>query len=135
MFVLNGGVWSQQAYLKASNPAEIDDFGFSVAISGDTVVVGAFGEDNGAAYVFVRNGGVWSQQAHLKASNTDEFDGFGFSVAISGDTVVVGALQERSNATGVNGNQGDNSVFFAGGGVCVCAQRRGVEPAGLSESL
>ena len=131
VFVRNGGAWSQQAYLKASNTGVIDSFGELVAISGDTVVVGAFREsskatgvngnqgDNsadfaGAAYVFVRNGGAWSQQAYLKASNTGAFDQFGASVAISGDTVVVGAWRESSNATGVNGNQGDNSAAKAG---------------------
>jgi hypothetical protein len=132
VFVRSGGTWSQQAYLKASNTDENDAFGGSVAVSGDTIVVGASSEDSsatgvngnqsddsvrsaGAAYVFVRSGGAWSQQAYLKASNTDEVDEvFGNSVAVSGDTVIVGAWQERSAATGVNGNQSDNSAFGAG---------------------
>lgn len=122
---------AQQAYLKASNTEAIDQFGVSVAISGDTVVVGALEEssnatgvngdqsDNsafqsGAAYVFVRIAGVWSQQAYLKASNTEVRDQFGFALAISGDTVVVGAYLEDSNATGVNGDQTDNSTEGAG---------------------
>ncbi len=127
-----GGVWSQQAYLKASNTDARDEFGFSVGVSGDTVVVGALQEDSnatgvdgdqagfsaqdsGAAYVFVRDGGgIWSQQAYLKASNTDRNDGFGLSVAVSGDTLVVGASGESSNATGVNGNQADNSALSSG---------------------
>jgi hypothetical protein len=132
---------AQQAYLKASNTDPNDEFGLSVAVSGDTLVVGALYEssaatgvngdqaDNsagqsGAAYVFVRSGGVWTQQAYLKASNTDLGDNFGKSVAISGDTVVVGAPFEESAATGVNGNQADNSghcgaayVFVRSGGV------------------
>jgi hypothetical protein len=96
--------WVEQAYLKASNPGEQDGFGGSVAISGDTLVVGAEYEDGdgtspdddslggaGAAYVFVRQNGAWTQQAYLKASNADAYDGFGVSVAISGDTLVVGA--------------------------------------------
>ena len=104
VFVRNGTNWAQQAYLKASNSQAEDHFGFSVAVSGDTVVIGAYGEqsnstglngnqnDNGApysgaAYVFVRNGTNWIQQAYLKASNTDPGDWFGFSVAASGDTV------------------------------------------------
>jgi len=131
VFVRSGGVWSQQAYLKASNTGAMDNFGYSVAISGDTVVVGAISEDSsatgvngnqadnsasnsGAAYVFVRSGGVWSQQAYLKASNTGAGDNFGVSVSVSGDTVVVGAHGEGSNATGVNGNQADNSASGAG---------------------
>lgn len=132
VFVRNGGVWSQQAYLKASNTGTNDQFGFTVAISGDTVVVGAFEEDSGAtgvngdqgdvlarsrsgaAYVFVRSGGAWSQQAYLKASNTGYLDHFGSSVAISGDTVVIGAEMEDSNASGVNGDQADNSSNESG---------------------
>ena len=128
---------AQQAYLKASNSEAGDRFGFSMAISGDTLVVGAPFEDSGAtgvngdesdnaagdsgaAYVFVRNGTAWTQQAYLKASNTEgnavsnKADHFGWSVAISGDTVVVGSLFEDSGATGVNGDQSDNSVMNSG---------------------
>jgi hypothetical protein len=131
VFTRNGTVWNQQAYLKASNTDSLDHFGLSVAISDDTVVVGAVGEDSsatgvngeqedesleqaGAAYVFTRSGTTWSQQAYLKASNTNVVDGFGDSVAISGNTVVVGALGEDSKATGVNGDQSDNSAEQAG---------------------
>jgi len=134
VFVRNGTNWSQQAYLKASNTGGGDWFGASVAVSGDTIVVGAFGEssnatgvngnqadnsasDSGAAYVFVRSGTNWTQQAYLKASNTgagDNFGNYGASVAISGDTIVIGAQSEDSNATGVNGNQSDNSASGAG---------------------
>jgi len=76
--------------------------------------------DAGAAYVFTRSGMTWSQQAYMKASNTDgddnvfRGDAFGRSVAISGDTLVVGAQREASNATGINGDQSDNSVTTAG---------------------
>ena len=131
VFVRNGTTWSQQAYLKASNTGAGDRFGYSVSVSGDTVVVGAVAEDSnatgvngnqsdnsatdsGAAYVFVRSGTTWSQQAYLKASNTDADDDFGESVSVSGDTVVVGAISEDSNATGVNGNQADNSAAQSG---------------------
>ena len=131
VFVRSGGTWVQQAYLKASNPGLLDSFGQAVAISGDTVVVGAGLEDSsatgvngdqadnsasnsGAAYVFVRSGSTWTQQAYLKASNTDPDDGFGRGVSISGDTIAVAAPFESSNATGVNGSQADNSAPFAG---------------------
>ena len=131
VFVRNGTTWTQQAYLKASNAGVADTFGENVAVAGDTVVVGALGEDSnatgvdgnqvdntassaGAAYVFVRIGTTWSQQAYLKASNTDANDRFGSAVAVSGDTVAVGARSEDSNATGVNGNQADNSAGVAG---------------------
>jgi len=131
VFVRNGAIWSQQAYLKASNTGAGDQFGSSVAVSGDTLVVGAPYEDSnstgvngnqssnaavdsGATYVFVRSGTIWSQQAYLKASNTGAGDYFGNSVAVSGDTVVVGAYKEASSATGVNGNQADNSAAQSG---------------------
>jgi hypothetical protein len=123
--------WLQQAYLKASNTGAGDRFGESVAISGDTIVVGAPEEDSsangvngnqldnltvnsGAAYVFLRTGTTWSQQAYVKASNTGASDRFGDSVAISGDTLLVGAPFEDSSANGINGNQADNSVDAAG---------------------
>jgi hypothetical protein len=131
VFVRSGATWIQQAYLKASNTELFDGFGWSVAVSGDTVVVGACCEasaatggngnqaDNsasmaGAAYVFARSGTTWTPQAYLKASNTGADDRFGTAVAVSGDTVVVGACNEDSNATGVNGDGSDNSVSDAG---------------------
>jgi hypothetical protein len=117
------GAWQQKAYLKAPNTENGDYFGISVAISGDTIVVGAYQEDSdstavcnapfgscwnelatnaGAAYVFERDGsGAWKQKAYLKAPNTNAGDWFGYSVAISGDTIVVGASQEASNSTAV----------------------------------
>ena len=132
IFVREGGGWTQQAYLKASNPNAIDRFGNSIGLSGDTVVVGAFGEDSlstgvndsqtndvtngntGAAYVFTRQGTTWTQEAYLKASNTDRADQFGYSVAIQGSTILVGANTEDSAATGVNGDQTSNAVSGAG---------------------
>jgi drug/metabolite transporter superfamily protein YnfA len=118
IFKRTGSKWAQQAYLKASNVGVSDKFGFSVAISGNTAVVGATGEgssttgvnttpndlvpDSGAAYVFTRSGSTWSQQAFIKASTADTFDYFGNAVAISGDTLVVGAQGEASSSTGVN---------------------------------
>jgi hypothetical protein len=123
VFVRSGSTWVQQAYLKASNTGLNDGFGDSVAISGDTVVVGAPREDgegsssassSGAAYVFVRSGSSWSQQAYLKASNAGIGDRFGEAVAVSGDTLVVGALGEGSSATGINGDQADNSASLSG---------------------
>jgi hypothetical protein len=119
VFVRTGTTWRQQAYLKASNTAMNNHFGFSVATAGDTVVVGAADESStagsaGAIYVFTRNGTNWSQQSYLNASNPGVGDRFGWSVAVSGNTAVVGALGESSNATGVNGNQSDNSADTSG---------------------
>lgn len=130
VFVRDGGTWTQQAYLKASNTQTNDEFAGAVSISGDTIVVGANREDSastgvngtqgnaagssGAAYVFVRDGSSWSQQAYLKASNTEASDFFGTSVLVVDDTVVVGAIGEDSAATGMNGDQSDNSASSAG---------------------
>ena len=133
----SGGVWTQQAYVKASITDADDGFGHSVALSGDgnTLVVGADGEDSaatgvngdqtdnnapgaGAVYFFTRKnfGSVWIQQAYIKASNTDASDGFGHSVALSGDDnrLAVGADGEDSAAIGVNGDQADNNASAAG---------------------
>lgn len=96
----------QSAYLKSSAPVSQDYFGYSVAVSGDTVVVGvplATAINSGAAHVFIRNQGSWVQQAVLVAANPGPEDSFGYSVAISGDTVVVGSLSEDSSTAGVNG--------------------------------
>ena len=84
----------------------------------------------GAAYVFVRSGTSWSQQAYLTASNTDAGDLFGLSVGISGDTVVVGARDEASSATGVNGDESDNSAAESGAAyVFVRSSRRNIATA------
>ncbi len=128
VFVRNAGLWTQQAYLKASNTEFNDRFGMSVSIASDTLVVGAYLEDSsatggevdnseensGAAYVFTRNAGEWAQQAFLKASNAEATDYFGYSVAISDETIIVGAQNESSNATEVNGAQDNNLASFAG---------------------
>ena len=139
-----GSGWTQQAYLKASNPQMSAGFGHHVALSADgaTLAVSAFWESSnatgingnqrdesipqaGAAYVFTRRGSAWWQQAYIKASNTGEAgtadsfgegDQFGFSLALSADgaTLAVGALTEDSAAAGINGNQADNSAASAG---------------------
>ncbi|MCG3163162.1 MAG: hypothetical protein JMDDDDMK_04545 [Acidobacteria bacterium] len=97
VFVRTGTLWSQQQKLTASDAARDDWFGYSVAISGETIVVGAYFDDDagvnsGSAYVFVRTGTVWSQQQKLTASDAAASDNFGNAVAISGETVVVGAV-------------------------------------------
>lgn len=131
VFQRTGTSWSQAAYLKASNSEEGDEFGWSVAVSGDTLAVGSREEDSGATglngeqddasasssgavYVFRQTEDIWAQEAYLKASNTDAFDRFGGAVALMGDTLVVGAEGERSSATGVNGDQADDSASTSG---------------------
>jgi hypothetical protein len=130
VFVREGTNWVQQAYLKPGITFPNMRFGGAVAISGDTIVVGAFyagggvggvnvpetnGWDaSGAVYVFVRNGTNWSQQAYLKAQSPNTADFFGWSVSVSGDIAVVGAIYEASSVVGVNGDQTDNSLYSAG---------------------
>src|SRR5690606_20389410 len=69
---------------------------------------------SGAVYVFKRTGVVWEQEAYLKASNTGADDNFGSSVSLSGDALAVGAFGEDSAATGVGGDQLDNSASGSG---------------------
>ena len=114
IFARQGASWSQQAYLKPSVSVASAEFGFSVAGSGETVVVGAPKSGGGSATVFVRDGTTWSQQALLESEHPDVSDWFGLSVAISGDTVAVGAPSEDSAATGVNGDQTDNDASNSG---------------------
>jgi hypothetical protein len=131
VFVRNGTIWSQQAYVKASNTRANALFGANVALEGDTLVVGSYGENSaatgvngnqssssatqaGAAYVFVRSGTAWSQQAYLKASNTGANDAFGVRCALSGNTLAISAELESSSSAGVNGNQYDNSASGSG---------------------
>jgi hypothetical protein len=130
VFVRTGTTWTQQAYLKASNP-DTDDRFSDVSLEDDVLVVGARGEGSGAtgidgdptddsapgagaAYVFMRDaGGTWSQTTYLKASNAEEGDGFG-RVSLSGASLAVGAVGENSGSTGVEGSQSDNSQVDAG---------------------
>ena len=97
VFVRSGATWSQQAHLTASTPVANESFGYAVAVSDDTFVVGAQGQgaNQGAAYVFVRSGATWSQQDNLKpASTPGGLNRFGNSVAVLGDTIVIGAREE-----------------------------------------
>ena len=122
-------------YFKASNTGAGDWFGVSVALSADgsTLAVGAVYEDSGATgidgnqssnatsnsgavYVFTHASGTWSQQAYIKASNSGAGDYFGryLSLSTDGNTLAVGAWGEGSNATGINGNQGNNTAPESG---------------------
>lgn len=135
VFVRSVATWDQEAFVKASNPDAQDAFGHSLALSGDgsTLAVGAYREasnatviggdqsnnsapDSGAVYVFLRSGTTWNQQAYVKASNTQADDQFGWALALSsdGNTLVVGARYEDSNATGVGGDQTNNTPTNSG---------------------
>ena len=123
VFVRSGTSWSQQAILSASDAAEGDQLGWSVAVDGDTAVLGATGASGkGAAYVFVRSGSSWTQQAKLTASDGASNDQFGVAVSVSGDTAVVGAVgkgQGRGGAyvfTRANGNWTQQAILSASDG-------------------
>lgn len=128
--------WQLNTYVKASNTEAGDQFGYSLALSGDgsTLAVGTWNEssnatgingnqlDNsaanaGAVYVFARTTlYAWSQQSYIKGSNTEAGDQFGLSVSLSadGNLLVASANAEDSSATGINGNQSDNSASNSG---------------------
>ena len=112
--------WTQQQELTASDGAAEDYFSYSVSVSGDTAVIGAYGAivaygttSGGKAYVFVRSAGVWSLQQELPTP--DGAIEFGHSVVLSGDTAVIGAY--------TIGNQGTAYVFVRSGGVWAQQQR------------
>jgi trimeric autotransporter adhesin len=116
--------WTLQAYIKPSFVGFGGDFfALNLALSndGNTLVCGAPGEDSlksnaGAAWVFRRAGTTWSEEARLKASNADVDDQFGATVAIdgTGSNIMVGTPLEDSNASGVGGDETDNSAMDSG---------------------
>lgn len=126
VFARLGNNWVQQAILTAPGGVAGDYFGISVAISGDNIVVGAYGRDvarpltfpavtntdQGAAYVFVRSGTTWTQQATLTNSDGAANDLFGKSVAISGDYIMVGAADKT---VGSNSYQGKAYIYARSG--------------------
>ena len=139
------GALMQQAYIKASNTGrkgegddiEGDQFGFSIAVSGDgnTLAAGAISEDSvakglngaqqndaassaGAVYVFTRAGSAWSQQAYVKSANNEAGDLFGYGVALSanGSSMAVAAYDEDGSGRSVNpaddnGNNGTGAIY------------------------
>jgi len=135
VFTRSATNWTQQTYIKSSNPDASDNFGMALQLSGDgnTLAVGAFFEDSsstgidgnqsdnsaadsGAVYVFTYGVSGWRQQSYIKASNSESVDYFGGAVALSldGKTLVVGAEGEDSNAVGINGDASNNSIAYSG---------------------
>lgn len=126
VYTRSGANWSEQQQLIAPTPTQSDLFGFAVAISENTLAVGAplddesAGADAGAVYVYTRSGVSWSLQQRLVASDVTGNDQFGRSVAIDGDTLVVGA--QLDDSTG-NNNSGAAYVFQRTAGVWGTPQR------------
>ncbi len=102
VFRFNGSTWIQEQKLLAPDGAAGDAFGVSVSVSGDAIVVGAFGDndngtDSGSAYVFRHNGASWLEEQKIKASDGASFDIFGLGISVSGDVAVVGATFDDDN--------------------------------------
>jgi hypothetical protein len=102
VFTRTGSTWTQQAKLLASDGTTGDSFGGGVCISGDTVLIGAGGDDDngndaGAAYVFIRTNTTWTQEAKLHASDGAAGDVFGWDVTLDGTTAMIGAYYDDDN--------------------------------------
>lgn len=118
VYTRSGNIWTEKAKLTASDAAIFDEFGCSVDIDGDTIIVGSFAriganDYQGAAYIFERSGGVWREETKLIALDGEVNDRFGFSVALEGDTAVVGAIGDDIDD---RQNQGSISIFTRGEG-------------------
>jgi FG-GAP repeat protein/centrosomal CEP192-like protein len=124
VFAESGGAWTQQAELTASPDGTFTpEFGYSVALNGSSVVIGApyhtvgSNQAQGVVYVFAGSGGTWSQQAELTASDGEAGDFFGQSVAVGGSTAVMGApCHPRNGFAFCQGGPGAAYVFVESGG-------------------
>ncbi len=108
------GTWHEEDKLLASDGADGDRFGWSVALSGDRALVGANGDDDngntsGSAYVFRYDSvsGTWHEEAKLLASDGEKDDFFGDSVALTGDRAFIGAPNDDDN-----GNRSGSAYVF-----------------------
>jgi hypothetical protein len=123
VFANSGGTWTQMQTLTATPaspppPNWSDFFGWSLSLSGDTLIIGApFMLDQtlgpiGAAYVFTQSGGTWTQTQELTASDASVTDYFGWAVAQNNGTALIGA---NSHNRGANGTEGAAYVFVNSG--------------------
>jgi hypothetical protein len=123
IFARSGSAWIQQQKITAGDRDTANRFGYSVAISGDYAIAGAYNEEDdsaglnalsaaGSAYIFYRNGNIWGQQEKLSASDRDADDHFGYAVAISGDYAMIGAYDEDEDANGMNTSGAAGSAYI-----------------------
>ena len=124
VFVRSGSTWTQEARLQDSNGEDWDEFGYSVAIEGDTLLVGAWHDDDGltnsgSVFVFTRSGTTWSEQAKLRSTPPGSYDEFGSAVSLSGESALIGTLTPPVafvfTRTGSSWNQEDSLVPDDGG--------------------
>jgi len=129
VFARSGTAWLQQALITAGDGSGGEAFGGSVAIDGDTLVVGSprdddLGSNSGSAYVFVRTGTAWDQQGKLTDPDGSEQELFGNTVDIATDTVLVGATHD--------GDVGSVAVFVRSGSVW--SHQAELQPSGLQDN-
>ena len=135
MFTRIGTNWQQQAKLTADDGADGDLFGISVALSGDTILVGADLHDEiapnaGAVYVYTRSGNSWSQQAKLTAADGSETDIFGVRVALSDDTALISARRDDDEVMGVDAG---SAYVFVRSGTSWVQQEKLTAPDGTAD--
>lgn len=135
VFTRIGANWHQQAKLTADDGVDGDLFGISVAISGDTVLVGADLHDAvapnaGAVYVYTRSGNSWSQQAKLTAADGSKTDIFGVRVALSGDTALISARRDDDDIMGVDAG---SAYVFVRSGTSWAQQAKLTAPDGVAD--
>jgi len=136
IFRKNETGWSHMSKLTASDGSDFDAFGMSVAIEADTVVIGAFGDDDkggsaGSAYIFRYDGMDWSEEAKLTAFDGTEFDNFGMSVDVAGDTVAVGAIGDDDDAN----DAGSAYIFQYSGTHWVAGEKLAASDAAANDAL
>lgn len=110
IFTESDGNWNQTQKLTASDGEDLDDFGSSVALSGERALIGAaqyYSDGTGKMYVFRQSNNTWTQQSELLASDSSADDEFGWSAALDGSTALIGAW----GAT-INGNVGQGAAYF-----------------------
>jgi hypothetical protein len=138
VFRWDGAGWSEEAVLLAADPGANDQFGFAVAISGETIIVGSpnddgpAGVDQGSVYIFTRSGSAWTQKTKLIPNDAAAADWFGLSVAIDGDTAIVGAPFDDGAA---GANQGSAYIFTGAGAAWSQQQKLLASDAAVSDSF
>jgi hypothetical protein len=135
IFIRSGTSWTQQAKLLASDGAEMDLFGFTVAIDGDYVIIGAhedddIGSNSGSVYIFKRDGTAWTENAKLVASDGDCRKHFGCSVSMNNDYVIVGSYGDEDN-----GQDSGSAYIFKRNGTTWTQQAKILPSDGAEEDL
>lgn len=116
VFVRDGGIWTEEAQLLASDGEASENFGFSISLSENVALIGVPYDDekgisSGSAYVFVRSGGVWLESGKLLPNDGQHLDVFGWDVSLSGRVALVGAPGDDDNES----FSGSAYVFFRDG--------------------